>query len=644
MLRFRPLSPIGIRGEITDLLAVGRLIDDAMQPGQFFAAAELRLTWIAARAETIPWEIFRGHLLDRTQTREQQSFLSWHVLQNGADEPTISVKLDVSSRQIHVTRGLLCHVWEACDGSGGIESREAIRWTRELVGTIALDQYADLESVRDELICLLWQAVVGTSRLPLTSVEAPLPAFVFGQLHYLYQSGAGERTCTSWEDWLRRGLRTPCAWRETVKLTEFVLRHMPADIVEIRRLLDIFAAEWLPFSLVRYERLARALFNDVSLSPLTHFVENAHGLGVIWGGLSFLSDLLRKLCRHLTAYDLVTFHHRGANYPDALLLDGVLEHFIVGAPLFGGDDPKSRLRRRALRQACLMRRHYEGHLVPDAPTSPGENARVMPASHPRVPEEQLTQTHRRRRQLFADEQLAGLLAADARAVLAQSVRDLEHLDERVEMGLGLFIDRPLGYGKEIGAPDLTPLLAHEAFSPSLARQRWRELKKLCGELAIPCDAAVLDALFENGPWPPGLPHGELADCPRPTAALADVRKVADDFVILRTLPGALAELMKQFDWGDLTRRFRLKFLAEATPRLCVPARDGAGQPVLVLFDADLRRRLELRVEHRQGYCQRAGVEWPRAGLQVLTVWEDLDDRPELLRHENVGMVLVPRNA
>ena len=65
------------------------------------------------------------------------------------------------------------------------------------------------------------------------------------------------------------------------------------------------------------------------------------------------------------------------------------------------------------------------------------------------------------------------------------MRDLEQLDERVEMGLGLFIDRPLGYGKEIGAPDLTPLLAHEAFSPSLARQRQRELKKLCAGLGNP---------------------------------------------------------------------------------------------------------------------------------------------------------------
>jgi hypothetical protein len=635
MLRFRPVSPIAVRGEITDLLAVGQLIDDAMQPGQFFAAPELHLAWIAARAETIPWETFRGWLLDRTQTREQQSFLSWHVTQDGADEPTISVKLDVRGRVIHVTRGLLCHVWEACDVGGGIESRETIRWTRELVGTITLAQYADLECVRDELICLVWQAVVGTSRLPLHSVEAPLPAFVFGQLHYVYQTGAGEEPSISWEAWLKRGLQTPCSWPETVKLIEFALRHIkPEGVPRFDGLMRVDRPE-LEHAL---PRLLRSLFNDLSLSPYTVFVDNTLAWIARSGQGDFLAALLTQLCRHLTAYDLVTFHHRGANYPDALLLDAALQEFLRAG------DRSTPPKRRALRQACILRRHYEGHLVPDQPTSPGENARVLPASHPRVPQEQLLQSQRRGRRLFAELPLEKLLDPAARRTLAQSVRDLEQLDERVEMGLGLFIDRPLGYGKEIGEPDLTPLLAHEAFSPSLARQRWHALKKLCAELAVPCDTAALDPLFEDGPWLAGLPHAELADCPRPVAALADVRKVADDFVILRTLPGGLAELLKLFDWRELTQRFRLSFLAEAPPRLCVQARDDAGQPVLTFFDADLRRRLELRVDHRQGYDSRAGVEWPHAGLHVLTVWEDSDDLAALAWHDDVGVVLVPRNT
>jgi hypothetical protein len=597
-MRFRPPNSNLVAGAVTDLLAVGQLIDDAMQPGNFFVAPEMRVTWTAARSETIPWEIFRGRLLERSQTREPKTFLTWNLIESNdahpATEPLISIKLDVHERRIHVTRGLLVYAHEGYDAGGGvIETREAIRWTRELVGTMSLADFADLENMCDELICLIWQAVVGTSRLPLTSVEAPLPAFSFGKLHYLYESELAEQPCRSWEEWLVRGQRSTCAWRETLKLVEFTLRQI--EPAQLPRLHEIYPAE---------PRLLRSLFNEVSLSPYTRFVDNALACADRWWDIDSWTFMLRQLCRHLSAYDLVTFHHRGANYPDALLLDAVLRCFVAMA----SHDKQSR---RAFRHACLMRRHYEGHLVPDAPTSPGENARVMPPSHPRVDESQLTQSIRRRRKLFADAPLATLLDANALKLLEQSVRDLEHLDERVEMGLGLFIDRPLGYGKDIGEPDLTPMLAHEAFSPSLARQRWRELKKLCAELGIPCDSATLDPLFENGPWPQGLTHAELAECPRPTAALADVRKVADDFVILRTLPGGLRKLVELFDWQALGEVVK-------TPRLCVQVQGG----VIALYDSQLRRRVELSVDASEGFASRAGIEWPRAGLRMAAVWED----------------------
>ncbi len=661
MLRFRPLQQNPVPGSATDLFAVGQLIDDALQPGHFFVAPELRLTWIAGRSETIPWEIFRGRLMEASQTRLQKTFLSWHVIQEHATEPTISVKLDVHEKHIHVTRGLLAYVWEGYDAGGGvIESRETVKWTRELVGTMRLEDFADLENVRDELIGLIWQAIVGTSRLPLTSVEAPLPAFSFGQLHYLYHADAGVQPCASWEGWLVRGLRAPCAWRETVKLLEFTLRHIPKVELEYEmvatpqmlRLWEVLRAEWPPFA-GSVPRLLRAMFKDVSLSPYTHFVENALVFSQAWFGLE--SYLVRQLCRHLTAYDLVTFHHRGANYPDALFLDSLLKKCALAADCCGGkyDDTeaKNRLHRRALRQGCLMRRRYEGLPVPDAPTSPGENARVLPSSHPRVPEEQLTQTYRRGRKLFAEEPLLVLLAtcrqlpadpndtdpdplaSKLRRVLEESVQDLEHLDERVEMGMGLFIDRPLGYAKQVGEPDLTPILAHEAFSRSIARRRWGELKKLCAELAIEFDARKLDALFENGPWPAGLPHAKLADCPRPVAALADVRKVADDFVILRTKPVGLAQMLGHFDLVR-TLRERHRIDLSQTPRLCVQTLDDVGQPVLALYDEQLRRRVELRVDVSKGYVTRAGVELPRAGLRVVSVWEDTDD-PAVLRRCDV---------
>src|SRR3954464_39383 len=92
--------------------------------------------------------------------------------------------------------------------------------------------------------------------------------------------------------------------------------------------------------------------------------------------VDFLAHLLRQLGRHLSAYDLVTFHHRGANYPDALLLDAVW-HDFVGAierqPSLLTEGPEARLRRRALRTGWLLQGQYASHPVPDTPTSPGDN-------------------------------------------------------------------------------------------------------------------------------------------------------------------------------------------------------------------------------------------------------------------------------
>lgn len=637
MLRFRPPSPNSFKCDATNLLAVGEMIDALMQPGNFIVDPQLQFTWIAARSETIPWEIYRGRLLPPSQTRQERTFLSWHVVQvrpsRIAPEPMISVKLDVHHQQIYVTRGIINYVWEGFESSGGvIDSREVIAWTHELVGAARLEEFEDLEPLRDEVMCLIWQAVVGTSRLPLTSLEAPLPGYLFGELHYVYCPGAGASPEAAKASTLPVGLRNNRSIREDAKLLEFALRKVQVgELPKVaQHLCASFAWEGIDASLFP------ELFNNVSLSPHTSFAEHALELlqlitACVGDGfqVDYLSRLLRQLSRHLTAYDLVTFHHRGANYPDALLLNSTLLHYLAciakKPELFVVDDPSAKRRRRALRNACLLRRHYEGHFVPDAPTSPGENARVLPASHPRVPEEQLTQTTRRRKQLFADAPLKNLLTSEALEVLAQSVRDLEHLEERVEMGLGLFIDRPLGYHKQIGEPDLTPLLAHEAFSPSIARRRWAELKKLSRELDLAIDENRLDALFARNDWPAGLPNSELADCPLPTAALADVRKVASDFVILRTMPRGLKILLDLFDWRPLLERHRLAFLADQHVRLCVQVPGNDQTFVLALYDSELQKRIELQPDTSGGYQRRAGVEWPRRGLRVLRVREDGND-------------------
>ncbi len=646
MLRFRPASPSAAPpAGPPELLEIGQMIDEAMQPGHFFVAPSLQLEWDLARSETIPWELFHGNLLDPDESREERTFLSWHVrpAEEGA-EPLLSVKLDVHAEQIHVVSGLLCHSHEAYDSGGSvILSREVLRWKRELVGTIELARFTSLDEMRDELICLLWQAMVGTSRLPLTSVEAPLPTFTFGQLAYAYRAGQSEdRLMKPMRDYelIHEGLQPGLAWREQAKLLETILRSFAPTSAELAA--ANFLARWQcpAWASAETARLLRTLFNGVSLSPYTHFVDTALTFVdalVQHGGLSgadqvdFFAYLLRQLSRHLSAYDLVIFHHRGANYPDALLLDAVLRRYLAlierDPDLFSAATLAACRRRRALRHGCHLRRHYEGHLVPDVPTSPGENARVL-RDYPRVPEEQLLQPLRRRRQLFADEPLTALLGPRGKVVLAQSIADLADPAERMELGMAVFIDRPLGYAKLAGEPDQTPLLAHECYSETLAQRPIWELERLCRDIG-------LDVTISHEPITiTGISHTVLNEPMRPTAELADVRRVADDFVILRTLSGGLADLWLAFDFATLSRRYRIPFLATGRPRLVLPVADD-DVTVLTMYDEALRPRLELAPDLSQGYARRAGVEFPVAGLRVLTVWEDGEDRPRDVRAEDV---------
>src|SRR5436189_333689 len=84
--------------------------------------------------------------------------------------------------------------------------------------------------------------------------------------------------------------------------------------------------------------LCRTLFNEIALSPYTDFIAKmltflgalaSRGHLPVTAHADFLGYLLRQTVRHLTAYDLITFHHRGANYPDALLLDTVLKAYLT---------------------------------------------------------------------------------------------------------------------------------------------------------------------------------------------------------------------------------------------------------------------------------------------------------------------------
>ena len=92
----------------------------------------------------------------------------------------------------------------------------------------------------------------------------------------------------------------------------------------------------------------------------TALLESLERHGYVSGAaiVDFLSLRLLQTVRHLAAYDLVTFHHRGANYPDALLLDAALKEYLrlleQHPQIFTADDEVALIRRRALRVGWLI--------------------------------------------------------------------------------------------------------------------------------------------------------------------------------------------------------------------------------------------------------------------------------------------------
>jgi hypothetical protein len=615
---------------------VRRLLDRCTTPASFFLASSADLEW-EHQVEEIPWEIYKGRLLEPAHSRSGRRFEAWNVhwVEDGSRsrEPILSLKLDWPARQIHVVRAIHSYVWEAYEaGEKVILSRETTRWVRELVGTILIDSLKSGGELLDEAICKLFQAVVGVSRLPLTSLEAPLPAFLLGQMAYFFQSSP-ETTIRSVEDLIRRFLKDELAQREKIKLLETILRATPRE--QLSEAAALFVARWqeIGHSVTDIPMLLRDLFEEVSLSPYTDFVEKTLAFAQLlqeqgaWGienRIDFLNWLLRHVGRHLTAYDLVTFHHRGANYPDALLLDEALQDYLdimESQPEFFLPSPeetdsaggRKRLRRRGLRQAWLLRRWYEGHLVPDAPTSPGENRRVLPFPHPRIPEEQILQPETRTRRLYEYDSLDRHLKGEAAAILRQSLGDLDRPEELQELGMALFLDRPLGVFKNPGEPDQTPLLSYEAFSRSITQKRLHFLSERMGLLEAEKATALEQKLRER-------PVEGYHPCPgsgpaRPgSVSLSDALKSAPDFVILRTTKKSAGEFLSYFRFETLDSPDQLR-------QPCLILRTaGEGDGRLTLYDDNRRKRWELQIDPSQGYDCRAGIELPRAGLRLIGVW------------------------
>src|SRR5262245_34061324 len=185
MLRFRAFWPPSLwQGDLAHLMSL------VLDPRHFHLAPGLSLKSEHLAGHTQRWEIHRGRLLDSAHTRQEKTFEEWnlYLVENSqrSSGPLLSLKLDAAERRLHVVRGLLCYVWEGCEAEdGAILSRETTRWVSELCGSIALAELSG-EELLDELVCQVFHAVIGASRLPLTSVETPLPDFSLGRIAYFF--------------------------------------------------------------------------------------------------------------------------------------------------------------------------------------------------------------------------------------------------------------------------------------------------------------------------------------------------------------------------------------------------------------------------------------------------------------------------
>jgi hypothetical protein len=601
-------------------------IDDCLSPGRFFARGG-RLIVERSGEESLPWEVFLGHLLDRTQTRRTRTFESWNVVvaADGAEQgdALLSVLWDRAWRVLHVTRSILVYGWAPYESAPNvIESRETTLWRRELVGSIAVDDSADAEAIRRRLSHALFLGVIGVSRLPITSLESPLPGFSLGRFGYLPRvSVEAARPARTAEELLERGLTDDAMPLERVKVVELALRA--AEFAAIPALAKSLLTRWSEIgeNLATLPDLLCLLLGNVALSPYTSFADNfvalLHALAAECHlgpapVIDVISFGLRHLVRHLTAFDLVTFHNRGANYPDALFLDVLLRAYgelIDGHPeLFQpatSDDrrlespPTMRVRRRALRQAWWVRKQYEGHPVPDAPTSPGENQRVLPAEFARVPDEQLQQFALRERRLFSDAPTETLLNEAASSALRQALADLTQDAELRELGLATFLDRPLGISKQPGEVDRTPLLSYTAFSRQIAHERldrWRQWGWLDGERHAAWRQRL--ELLEVK----GVSVAELSGPERPgVVALEDARRAAADFVFTATTRQSLDLLLACYDLSPLESVDRELVAWLRTSRQVLLIRTpGIGQEawptqLLTAYDEKLQPRLRLGI-------------------------------------------------
>lgn len=644
-----------------------RAVERALQPGRFFLRDANALKVVHRPHERIAWEIYGGHLLDAWQTRQRGEFEAWDVVASvgvgkGANQPVrlLSVKYSPRDKKLYVVRYLWVYGWQPFERSPGvIESRPVQKEMPELVGTVDLGQYQGHDAkVSAQLSTLLYLAVVGTSRLAITSLESPLPAFTLGELMYLPREAGFDDPVTEPRNLIRLATGSGATLPQKAKLLEATLRAAAAgEIPEVAECLMGSASDSAP-DRTSVPALLRTLLNDVALSPYTGFaakfidlldeLSRPEALGAA-AVVDVLSYLLRHLARHLTAFDLSTFHNRGANYPDALLLDAALKmylglierwprHFEAVSSDNGDAARQKRVRRRALRQAVLLRETYEGLPVPDTPTSPGENQRVLPQPYAPVPEEQIAQPRRRHKRLYANEPMASIMTATAARLLKQSIDDLQYRAELEELGMALFLDRPLGIFKQPGEVDRTPLLSYEAFSGQIAAAR---LRRLYCRRWIDHEARVRQLENEITAAPiSGYPAGRLSAPQRQgVVCLEDARLVAADFVFRKTTRRSLNELLLLCDWSALAQVApkAVGWLHSGDPVLLIRTATAdeavTGKAFLTAYDVRMQPRLEIVLPTTGSlprYRESWGVEVFEGGLWVAGIGNTAETRPTTL--------------
>ena len=211
-------------------------------------------------------------------------------------------------------------------------------------------------------------------------------------------------------------------------------------------------------------------------------------------------------------------------------------------------------------------------------------------------------------------------------VLEQSLSDLKHDAELLELGLAVFLDRPFGVFKHPGEVDRTPLFAYEAFSRTIAMSRlnaWHKLRFLTDDMHATLAEKLLHGLEIKGISVMELPGRE-----RPgVVALEDAIRASPDFVILRATKST-AELFQRLCLDDPSikrlpmRQGSGRLFPIRSPRARLLADAGA---ILTVYDDQLLPVIEFGLGQRDRcsvrYRDWAGFEELAEGLRVLRYWD-----------------------